>query len=75
MHLDEFLKRTCLTYCEFIDLWKSEFVRFVLRGRLASAVTPVEGFNPAQGFPDCEPCCLEEYVIQFLKILLTRQKR
>lgn len=51
-HLDEFLKRTCLTYCEFIELWKSKFVRFHLKGRLE------------QGFPDCEPCCLEEYVIE-----------
>jgi hypothetical protein len=53
VHLDEFLKRTCLTYCEFIDLWKSKFVRFGLKDK------------PEQGFPDCEPCCLEEFVIKF----------
>ncbi|PYP83713.1 MAG: insecticidal toxin complex protein [Blastocatellia bacterium AA13] len=53
VHLDEFLKRTCLTYCEFIELWKSKFVRFDLRG------------SHEEGFPDCEPCCLEEYEIRF----------
>ena len=26
--LDEFLERTCLSYCEFIELWKSDFVEF-----------------------------------------------
>lgn len=51
--LDEFLRRTCLTYCEFIELWKSKFVRLNLKGRRE------------EGFPDCEPCCLEEYLIEF----------
>jgi hypothetical protein len=53
VHLDEFLKRTCLSYCEFIELWKSKFVRFDLKG------------SREQGFPDCEPCCLDDLVIQF----------
>src|SRR5947208_1123604 len=53
VHLDEFLKRTCLTYCEFIELWKSKFVRFDVKDRRE------------QGFPDCEPCCLDDLVIQF----------
>jgi Tc toxin complex TcA C-terminal TcB-binding domain len=52
--LSEFLERTCLTYCEFIDLWKSEFVIFGLKN------------NREQGFPDCEPCCLDKYVIEFI---------
>jgi hypothetical protein len=51
--LDEFLKRTCLTYCQFIELWKSRFVMFDLKGR-----------REEEGFPDCEPCCLEKYAIQ-----------
>ncbi|HEY7496087.1 MAG TPA: neuraminidase-like domain-containing protein, partial [Candidatus Tectomicrobia bacterium] len=50
--LDEFLRRTGLTYCEFLALWQAAFVRF----RRAGA-------DPA--FPDCEPCCLPEYQIQF----------
>ena len=53
VHLAEFLKRTCLSYCEFIELWKSEFVKFGLKG------------DWEKGFPDCEPCCLDEYVIEF----------
>lgn len=51
--VSEFLERTCLTYCEFIELWKSEFVRFGLKGHLE------------EGFPDCEPCCLDKYQIEF----------
>ncbi|QEL71780.1 MULTISPECIES: neuraminidase-like domain-containing protein [unclassified Bacillus cereus group] len=53
VHVAEFLKRTCLSYCEFIELWKSEFVKFSLKG------------SREKGFPDCEPCCLDEYVIEF----------
>jgi Tc toxin complex TcA C-terminal TcB-binding domain len=53
IHVSEFLERTCLTYCEFIDLWKSEFVKFGLKN------------HRAEGFPDCEPCCLDKYIIEF----------
>jgi hypothetical protein len=52
-HVSEFLERTCLTYCEFIELWKSEFVRFGLRN------------HREEGFPECEPCCLDKYIIEF----------
>jgi len=50
--LSEFLVRTGLTYCEFLALWKSEFVKF---HRAGSDDT----------FPDCEPCCLADYQIEF----------
>lgn len=53
VHLAEFLKRTCLSYCEFIELWKSEFVKFKLKG------------NQEKEFPECEPCCLDKYIIEF----------
>lgn len=53
IHVSEFLERTCLTYCEFIELWKSEFVRFSLRN------------HREEGFPECEPCCLDKYIIEF----------
>jgi len=52
MRLSEFLKATCLTYCEFIELWKSKFVEFANRG-------------DERGFPDCEPCCLDTVWLQF----------
>ena len=52
--LSEFLERTCLTYCEFIGLWKSRFVVFGLKN------------EREQGFPDCEPCCLDKYLIEFI---------
>lgn len=45
----EFLKITCLTYCEFVELWKSGFVKFR------------NGADKRYGeFPECEPCCLED---------------
>jgi hypothetical protein len=53
IHVSDFLERTCLTYCEFLELWKSEFVKFGLKN------------NREEGFPDCEPCCLDQYVIEF----------
>jgi Tc toxin complex TcA C-terminal TcB-binding domain len=57
IQVSEFLKRTCLTYCEFLELWKSEFVKFQCYSEQR------EGENRA--FPDCEPCCLDDYYIQF----------
>jgi hypothetical protein len=48
--LPEFLKRTCLTYCEFLDLWKCGFV-------------PFGNSQPGGEFPECEPCCLKELQI------------
>jgi hypothetical protein len=50
----EFLKRTGLSYCEFLELWRSQFLKF-------SRV----GDNP--DFPECEPCCPEKLVIQFVQ--------
>lgn len=52
LKLSEFLKRTGLTYCEFLDLWHSDFVHFSRAGE-----------DPQ--FPECEPCCLDNLVIEF----------
>ncbi|MGH8655585.1 MAG: hypothetical protein ACREYE_26950 [Gammaproteobacteria bacterium] len=57
LQLDEFLERTCLTYCEFIELWKSEFVKF------RPQRSPDRGAETE--FPECEPCCLDKYRIEF----------
>ena len=52
--LPEFLDRTCLSYCEFLELWHSGFVQFS------------NGADQKDGrFPDCEPCCLENLWLQF----------
>jgi hypothetical protein len=54
VRLPEFLRRTCLTYCEFFELWKSGFVTFR------------NGADRRNGeFPECEPCCLEDVWIEF----------
>jgi hypothetical protein len=54
LHLPDFLARTCLSYCEFIELWKSEYV--VFRNRV----------DEKHGrFPECEPCCLDGLWLQF----------
>lgn len=58
VQLDEFFERTCLTYCEFIELWKSEFVKFRPQ-RIRDRGDETE-------FPDCEPCCLDKYRIEFI---------
>ncbi len=52
-NLPEFLARTCLTYCEYYELWKSGFVKFANRARQDGA------------FPECEPCCLDDLTLQF----------
>ena len=52
-NVPEFLARTCLSYCEFYELWKSGFVKFANRARQDGA------------FPECEPCCFDEMTLQF----------
>ncbi|HEX4966043.1 MAG TPA: neuraminidase-like domain-containing protein [Thermoanaerobaculia bacterium] len=53
----EFLARTGLTYCEFLELWRSRFVVFT---RVAQ--TPEgEGVD----FPECLPCCASDLRIVF----------
>lgn len=54
IRLPEFLRRTGLDYCAFLELWRAEFVRFTHRR------------DGETGFPDCEPCDLDRYRITFL---------
>jgi hypothetical protein len=49
----EFLKRTGLSYCEFLDLWRAQFVSFVRAGEMTD-------------FPECEPCCPNDLRIVFV---------
>ncbi|MGG4187248.1 neuraminidase-like domain-containing protein [Paenibacillus peoriae] len=51
--LSEFLCRTGLSYCKFLELWKSGFVEFRAKGKEGGC------------FPDCEPCNLNDYQIDF----------
>jgi len=53
VQLPEFLQKTCLTYCEFLELWKSQYVPFR------------DGGEEDGSFPDCEPCCLQQHWLQF----------
>ena len=49
-----FLALTCLTYCEFYELWQSGFIDFN------------NGADEDGGeFPQCEPCCLDELWLEF----------
>ncbi|MFZ0560566.1 MAG: neuraminidase-like domain-containing protein [Terriglobales bacterium] len=52
VQLSQFLQEACLSYCEFIELWKSQFVAFS------------DGGTEDGKFPDCEPCCLEQHWLQ-----------
>ncbi len=58
VNLKEFLARICLTYCEFIELQRAKFVTFILVMHEGERRVPVP-------IPDCEPCCLERYTIEF----------
>ncbi len=67
VYVPEFLKRTGLKYCEFLELWKSKFVEFERRiATTTDAAEPTTGATPHAGFPDCEPCCPEDLVIRFI---------
>ncbi|WP_431970063.1 neuraminidase-like domain-containing protein [Nocardia sp. bgisy134] len=58
----EFLRRTGLDYCEFLDLWYSGYVPFWReQGGGETDAGPREG----GGFPDCLPCCPDDLVIDF----------
>ncbi|MEA2343066.1 MAG: hypothetical protein QOF63_1235, partial [Thermoanaerobaculia bacterium] len=52
LDVPEFLTRTGLSYCEFLELWQSGYVPFSAAGT-------------ERGFPDCEPCCPENLRIRF----------
>jgi hypothetical protein len=58
-HVPEFLRRTGLTYCEFIDLWRSGSVPF------NPVRFPRDESGEPLGFPDCEPCCPDDLIIDF----------
>ncbi|MFZ0420270.1 MAG: neuraminidase-like domain-containing protein [Candidatus Sulfotelmatobacter sp.] len=51
--LSEFLKCTCLTYCEFLELSKVVWPQSTA-GREPNQMT----------YPECEPCCLKDYRLQ-----------
>ncbi len=53
IRLSEFLRCTCLAYCDFIELWKSNFVPFT------------NGGHRTGEFPECEPCCLDDLWLRF----------
>ncbi len=78
VRLPQFLKRTCLTYCEFIELWKCGPVKFRSgpckedrrdKDGRSENKRESEGDkkNPAKesAFPDCEPCCLDDLCLEF----------
>src|SRR5207244_7268832 len=54
--LPEFLKRTGLSYCEFTELWRSDFVQSQFPER-----------KDPQAFPACEPCCLKDLSITLVE--------
>ena len=65
--LPEFLKRTGLTYCELVDLQKSECFQFVVIKNEDPHVIAEFGEREIL-LPDCEPCCIEHYMIRFINI-------
>jgi hypothetical protein len=53
--LSEFLKRTCLTYCEFLELSKAVSTQ---------GSTENDAAVRKSAYPECEPCCLQDYRLQ-----------
>ncbi|MDM0069626.1 neuraminidase-like domain-containing protein [Variovorax sp. J31P207] len=66
VHVPEFLKRTGVEYCEFLELWKAKFVEFEreVPDQLNADGNPI-GLPQDTGFPNCEPCCPEDLIIRF----------
>ncbi|GII82660.1 hypothetical protein Ssi03_06500 [Sphaerisporangium siamense] len=63
VRIPEFLERTGITWCDLIDLWRARIVPF---GRL----TPHgeghgDGGEGEDPFPECEPCHLDRYALDF----------
>ena len=56
--LPAFLAETCLSYCEFYELWQSGFVAF--RNGATRQARQEDG-----AFPECEPCCPDDLWLQF----------
>ena len=65
VHVPEFLKRTGLDYCEFLELWESKFVEFENAPTKTARARRGRG-EESKAFPKCEPCCPEDLVIQFI---------
>lgn len=64
----EFLHRTGLEYCDFLELWKSRYVKFERQApEWENAGGKGDGVRQLESsFPDCEPCCPEDLVIRFV---------
>ena len=60
--LSEFLKRTGLDYCEFIELWRSDFIPFY---RQPTGHDREDGKGGGTDFDDCPPCYLDKERIRF----------
>ena len=58
--LPTFLAQTGLSYCEFIELWKSGFA--ALRAGVRGQADADEDRTQAE-FPECEPCCLDQFTL------------
>jgi hypothetical protein len=56
-----FLKATCLTYCEFLDVWKSGIITISSQGGRSDSLEEAVKTE----FPECPPCCLDNLKISF----------
>jgi hypothetical protein len=68
LKVSEFLKRTGLSYCEFLELQASGFVSFKRKPPNGDGGNGDGGNDlPAYDdeFPICEPCCLDDLIIEF----------
>ncbi|WP_271589180.1 neuraminidase-like domain-containing protein [Bradyrhizobium sp. CCBAU 53415] len=67
VQVPDFLRRTRLEYCEFLELWKSKFVEFERQvpDQVNADGQPIGPAPQDTDFPNCEPCCPEGLIIRF----------
>lgn len=61
--LPVFLERTCLNYCQFLELIDSGFVDMSIRRRPSDSSSVIR--QDEEDLSHCEPCCLEEFRLVF----------
>lgn len=63
--LSQFLARTCLTYCEFLELQQCGFVTFRNGSQDVGGQNARDRAQNDGTFPDCPPCYLDKTIIDF----------
>ncbi|MEU9662851.1 neuraminidase-like domain-containing protein [Streptomyces chartreusis] len=61
VRVPEFLARTRLTWCDFVELWRAQIVPFRRQAPPGHDGGPLP--EEFMAFPECEPCHLDQYTL------------